>query len=199
MNRTIVLVTGCPGCGKTSFAARILKRYPTFVLSSYDKTKEEYFDRFGFDTLQERAELNKRSWLAYYSELDQLMQSGSPILTDYPFNNLVHEKDLNDIIAKNGYKALSITLDGDAETLRQRGYRRDMNDENRNFGHLLTRYHKGNFSESDRIPTMTLEEFIQTNQKKDYNLRVGKNIRIDVTDLDNIDYETAFSEIEKLF
>lgn len=198
MNKTIVLITGCPGCGKSTFAAKILERYPFFTLSSYDKTKEEYFDRFGFDSLEERSKLNQRSWDAYYKDLDNLMESGVPILTDYPFNNLVHEKSLNAIIEKNGYKALSITLDGDAEVLRIRGYRRDMNDENRNYGHLLTRYHKGDYSESDRIPTMTLEQFIATNERKDYNLRVGKNIRIDVTDTQHIDYESAFSAISSL-
>lgn len=196
--KIMVLVTGCPGCGKTTFTSKIMDRFPFFTLSSYDKVKEEFFDRYGFDSLEERAALNAKSLARYYEDLNALMKQEIPIITDYPFSRLAHEKDLNRLVSENGYQALSITLYGDLKVLLERGSSRDLADKTRNFGHMLTRYHKDHYSESDRIPVMDLKAFNEMVEKKDYFIQVGDSIRIDVTDYTTIDYETVFSTIENM-
>lgn len=197
VDSVIVFLTGCPGCGKTFFAQKILKKFPFFVLSSYDTLKEEYFDKYGFNSLEERAELNKQSLTEYYKELSDLMEKRLPILTDYPFNRLVHEDDLKSLVEKYNYKAITITLFGSPEVLLERGTKRDKTEDNRNPGHYLTSYHKDNYSESNRIPVMSLEKFIETINHKDYFMQIGKAFSIDVTDFSKIDYESVFKAIEE--
>ena len=82
--RIIVFVTGCPGSGKSHFAGILKEKFPFFYMSAYDKTKELFFDKYGFDSLEERAELNKKSLSAYYSELAMEMEKGVPIIAEYP-------------------------------------------------------------------------------------------------------------------
>ncbi|MDY5932323.1 MAG: AAA family ATPase [Candidatus Ornithospirochaeta sp.] len=194
----ILFVTGCPGSGKTGFAERIRERFPFFAISSYDALKDEYFDRYGFDSLEERAELNSRSLREYYSLLSSMMEKRMPIITDYPFNRLVHEKDLSALVTGYSYTAMTITLYGDCSVLLERGTKRDRTDSGRNPGHYLTRYHKESWSESDRIPIQSLEEFTETIERKDYFMRIGRTMAVDVTDFSKVDYEGVFSNISML-
>lgn len=193
--RIIVFVTGCPGSGKSHFARRLREKYPFFITSSYDQTKEVYFDKYGFDSLEERAELNKKSLRSYYSELSKEMEKGISIIAEYPFCKLQHEDTLKMMVEKYNYNAVTITLYGKPEVMIERGKLRDLTETNRNPGHFLSRYHKGNYSLSDMIPQMSVDEFVSFIEKKDYFMDIGKTVRIDVTDLGNIDYDSAFRAI----
>ena len=197
--RIIVFVTGCPGSGKSYFAGILKEKFPFFYMSAYDKTKELFFDKYGFDSLEERAELNKKSLSAYYSELAMEMEKGVPIIAEYPFCKLQHEAKLKELVEYYNYKALTITLYGKAEVMMDRGKMRDISDLARNPGHYLKRYHKDDYSLSDMIEPMSREEFISFVERKNYFMDIGDKVRIDVTDLDSIDYEKAYRAIELLY
>ena len=46
---------------------------------------------------------------------------------------------------------------------------------------------------------MSREEFISFVERKNYFMDIGDKVRIDVTDLDSIDYEKAYRAIELLY
>ena len=42
MKNILLIVTGCPGSGKTSFSSKLCAHYPALSLVSYDAVKEEF-------------------------------------------------------------------------------------------------------------------------------------------------------------
>lgn len=54
MKKTIVLLAGYPATGKSYLCRQILQKLPDFVVVSQDEMKEELFDRFGFDNMEEK-------------------------------------------------------------------------------------------------------------------------------------------------
>ena len=57
--KTLIIVTGGPGTGKSYAAARIQHRFQDLVPLSYDSIKEKEWDRFGFDNAEQKARLNR--------------------------------------------------------------------------------------------------------------------------------------------
>jgi adenylate kinase family enzyme len=195
MSSNLIIVTGGPGSGKTYFAKKLHAEFPTFGLYPYDALKETFFDQYGFDSLEERAKINDKSLVAYYKLLDDLMGKGKDLIIEYPFCHK-HEKSLQDLVAKHGYKATSIILSGDFHVLYDRWIKRNDNDVDRHPGHLYNRYHKGMIPDKkDLIPPMDYDEFVRSCQEKDYGIHVGHVIPVDVTDFSKIDWKAIFAQL----
>ena len=60
MKKTLVLLAGYPGTGKSYLMRQIQEAYPTFQILSPDAYKEEMWDRYGFDTMEEKKPIYKR-------------------------------------------------------------------------------------------------------------------------------------------
>lgn len=186
MSKNLIIVTGGPGSGKTYFAKRIHAAFPSFGLYPYDSLKETFFDKYGFDNLEERARINDKSLTAYYVLLDGLMEKGKDLIIEYPFCHK-HEKSLQELVTNHGYKATSIILFGDFHVLYDRWIKRDDNDKERHPGHLYSRYHKGiPLDKKDLIKPMDYDEFVRSCKAKDYGIHVGKIIPVDVTDFSSV-------------
>jgi hypothetical protein len=84
------------------------------------------------------------------------------------------------------------------QTVYQRGVNRDHLDD-RHPGHLLSQYHIETYTPEllDLVPriTPTLEEFTAAISHKVYNIELGLNIPIDVTDFSKINYEEIYQKI----
>lgn len=187
--RHLIVVTGAPGSGKSSFAHAVREKFPSFQIYPYDEVKEEFFDKEGFDSLAERDEVNRKSIAAYWDRLGKRMETGANLLIEYPFAKR-HEKTLQDLIASRGYKAMTFFLTGDPRVLWNRWKEREQTAVHRHPGHLYTRYHKGQEPRpEDRIPLMPLDVFTATGEKKDYAIRIGPLVRVDVTDFTKVDWE----------
>ena len=192
----ILIVTGPPGCGKTHFAARVKKYFPSLTVLAYDTIKERYFDEYGFNNMEEKQRVNDMSIAAFYALLKDTMQMKKNILIEYPFNKM-HEQKLGDIVSSHGYKAVTIRLTGDYRTLYERAVHRDVH-EPRNQGHLLRAYHKGApVKPEDVIPEPDFESFVAACERKNYRIEIGDAFTVDVTDYDAVDYDSLFAEIEK--
>lgn len=183
--KTIVIITGAPGTGKSYWANSILDGFEGVHLLAYDAYKECYFDKYGFDSQEEKSRLNALALEDFYQAVDVAMKRGETLVVEYPFNQS-HRQRLVDMIEENRYNGITLFLHGDMETLYRRGYRRDMAG-NRHPGHLLSRYHKGVTPQPKSIDPevqLSLEEFIESCGRKDYDIKIGKEIDVNVTDTD---------------
>lgn len=91
---------------------------------------------------------------------------------------------------------ITVLLTGDMKTLYMRGIRRDDHDK-RHPGHLLNRYHRGQpVSKEDWIQIMPFDEYVRMCREKDYDIRLGRTLTVDVTDIDAVDTKKICDEIE---
>ena len=197
--RIIIMFTGGPGTGKSGTAERFLKYLdnPDIVTVSYDKIKEKNWDRFGFDSVEQKDRLNAWSLEEMYLVIQNLMYKDSTILTEYPFYQR-HKGELKKLIDEYQYSAATVYLYADKRTVYERAMRRDALS-GRHPGHLLNVYHKETFrpemlTSKDSIKP-TFDEFFDAIRTKEYNINLGTDIPLDVTDFSKINYCALFEKI----
>ncbi len=197
--RTLIIFTGGPGTGKSGTAWRFLKYLDNdkIVKLSFDEIKEKNWDRFGFDNAEQKDRLNWWCLEEFYLTIQKRMWEGKTILIEYPFYQR-HKPKLEELINASGYDAVTIYLYADMEVVYKRSTKRDEN-ERRHPGHLLNSYHKETFkiemlhSVSRIAPSF--EEFVAAISHKEYNINLGLDIPIDVTDFSTINYEDIYQKI----
>lgn len=197
--RTLFIFTGGPGTGKSGTAERFLKYLDNdeIVKISFDQIKEKNWDIFGFDNAEQKDRLNWWCLEEFYLTIQKRMWENKTILIEYPFYQR-HKPKLEKLIQETGYCAVTIYLYSDMQTVFQRGANRDQLD-NRHPGHLLNQYHIETYTPEllnlvSRIAP-TFEEFTVAISHKVYNIELGLEIPIDVTDFSNISYEDIYQKI----
>lgn len=102
------------------------------------------------------------------------------------------------MINASGYSAVTVYLYADMKTVYERGAKRDHQDD-RHPGHLLERYHKETYT-PEQLNSISriapeFDEFVASISHKNYNVALGLDIAIDVTDFGNVDYEDIYRKI----
>lgn len=197
--RTLIIFTGGPGTGKSGTAERFLKylNNEEIMKISFDQIKEKNWDIFGFDNAKQKDRLNWWCLEEFYLTIQKQMWENKTILIEYPFYQR-HKLKLEELIKETDYSAVTIYLYSDMDTVYQRGVNRDQVDE-RHPGHLLNQYHIEAYSPelmnvvSKVAPTF--EEFTTAISHKVYNIKLGLDIPIDVTDFSKISYEEIYTKI----
>lgn len=92
MKKTLILLAGYPGTGKSYLANLILEKFPSLQFLSPDEMKEKNWDRYGFNDLAEKELLIEKSWQDYYQELEALFQQKISLISDYPFSEKQKER-----------------------------------------------------------------------------------------------------------
>ncbi len=197
--RTLIIFTGGPGTGKSGTAERFLKYLDNaeIVKISFDQIKEKNWDVFGFDNGAQKARLNCWCLEQFYLTIQKRMWENKTILIEYPFYQ-IHKQKLEELIQENGYSAVTIYLYSDMQTIYRRGANRDQLDD-RHPGHLLNQYHIETYTPEllnlVSIIAPTFEEFTAAISHKVYNIELGLDIPIDVTDFSKISYEEIYQKI----
>ena len=197
--KTLIIVTGGPGTGKSYAAAKIQKHFQDLVPLSYDSIKEKEWDRFGFDNAEQKARLNRFCLEEFYLTLQKMMWEGKQILIEYPFN-MSHRGELAALIETYGYTAITVYLHGDWRIIYDRGINRDKN-ERRHPGHLTNCYHIENGTDQNSIvqdAVLTYEQFRADIDRKNYDIRLGETIAVDVTDYKKVDFESILQQIAEV-
>ena len=200
MKKYLILLAGPPATGKSYLSRLICQALPETYTVSPDELKENLADNIGYNTLEEKVELEKVVWDYYYQALELYMKIGKQfILTEYPFS-YKQKPILEKLSTKYKYDIITIRLVCDFETLWNRRIQRDLS-EDRHLSYILSHYHYGdtcrNRSAADQL--ITKEEFAEIIQARDYNhFEMGKLYEVDVTDYSNVDYESIIEELKEL-
>ena len=200
MKKYLILLAGPPATGKSYLSRLICQALPETYTVSPDELKENLADNIGYNSLQEKVELEKVVWDYYYQALELYMKIGKQfILTEYPFS-YKQKPILEKLTTEYKYDIITIRLVCDFETLWNRRIQRDLS-EDRHLSYILSHYHYGdtcrNRSAADQL--ITKEEFAEIIQARDYNhFEMGKLYEVDVTDYSNVDYEPIIEELKEL-
>lgn len=200
MKKYLILLAGPPATGKSYLSRLICQALPETYTVSPDELKENLADNIGYNTLEEKVELEKVVWDYYYQALELYMKIGKQfILTEYPFS-YKQKPILEKLSTKYKYDIITIRLVCDFETLWNRRIQRDLS-EDRHLSYILSHYHYGDTLE-DRTAAdqlITKEEFAEIIEARDYNhFEMGKLYEVDVTDYSKVDYEPIIEEINML-
>ena len=200
MKKYLILLAGPPATGKSYLSRLICQTLPETYTVSPDELKENLADNIGYNSLEEKVELEKVVWDYYYQALELYMKIGKQfILTEYPFS-YKQKPILEKLTTEYKYDIITIRLVCDFETLWNRRIQRDLS-EDRHLSYILSHYHYGdtcrNRSAADQL--ITKEEFAEIIQARDYNhFEMGKLYEVDVTDYSNVDYEPIIEELKEL-
>ncbi|MDO4312111.1 MAG: AAA family ATPase [Eubacteriales bacterium] len=196
MKKSLILLAGYPATGKSYMCSQILSKYPQIVTVNQDEYKERKWDEFGFDNMEEKTRLEMLAWDEYYAALDENMNAGKSIISDYPFSEKQRGR-LKDLSQKYGYEVITIRLLGDIDTLYERSKKRDLNP-SRHLGHMVSRYHKGDTMEdrSQADCLVTYDIFVDRCLHKGYDkFQLGHLIDVDATDFAKIDYDGIIAKV----
>lgn len=196
MKKTLVLLAGYPGTGKSYLSSLIIKKFPAFQLLSPDELKEKNWDLYGFNNLEEKEELIQKSWNEYYSYMETYFQRGISLISDYPFSKKQKTK-ISVLTEKYGYQVITIRLIADLDVLFERQKKRDL-DNSRHLGHILTSYHKdgGAVEHSDADNLLDYKEFRHRCRTRGYGaFSLGKLYELDVTDFSRVDYDQLLKDL----
>lgn len=200
MKKYLILLAGPPATGKSYLSRLICQVLPETYTVSPDELKENLADNIGYNSLEEKVELEKVVWDYYYQALELYMKIGKQfILTEYPFS-YKQKPILEKLTTEYKYDIITIRLVCDFETLWNRRIQRDLS-EDRHLSYILSHYHYGdtcrNRSAADQL--ITKEEFAEIIQARDYNhFEMGKLYEVDVTDYSKVDYEPIIKELERM-
>ena len=200
MKKYLILLAGPPATGKSYLSRLICQALPETYTVSPDELKENLADNIGYNSLEEKVELEKVVWDYYYQALELYMKIGKQfILTEYPFS-YKQKPILEKLCTKYKYDIITIRLVCDFETLWNRRIQRDLSDD-RHLSYITSRYHYGD-TLNDRTAAdqlITKEEFAEIIQARDYNhFEMGKLYEVDVTDYSKVDYEPIIEELKEL-
>ncbi len=199
MKKTLILLAGFPGTGKTYLANKIRDWQPEFILLSPDAIKEKFWDEQGFDNLAEKEATIRLSWEYYYGKLCDYMQEGLAVMSDYPFSDKQKAR-LAALTGQYGYQVITLRMTGDLAILFERQKRRDL-DSSRHWGHVLTSYHQGQQPADRRKADALLDydEFSKRCLTRGYGeFSLGYLIKLDMTDFNAVDYEELCRQLEQL-
>lgn len=196
MDKVLILLAGLPGTGKTYLSNIIKKELGTFYMLSQDELKEQYCEVYGYNNLEEKKEIEKITWQKYFEIMDQLMQIGSNVMSDYPFSQKQKPK-IEQLVERYSYNVITIRLIADLGLLFERQKKRDLDPE-RHLSHIVTSYKKGDYladrSKADNL--LTYEEFIKRCTTRGYNtFELGKLYELDVTDYSKVNYSQLLQDI----
>lgn len=198
MDKVLILLAGLPGTGKTYLGDIIKNELGAFYHLSQDELKENYCDTYGYRNLEEKQYVELMAWAMYYEIMEQKMQTGSNILSDYPFSQK-QKPHIERLVNKYGYKVVTIRLIADLDVLFQRQKNRDL-DPTRHLSHIVTSYKKGdhlvNRSMADNL--LTYEEFIERCTTRGYDtFELGSLYEVDVTDFSKVNYPQLLKDIRE--
>lgn len=199
MKKYLILLAGSPATGKSFLVNQLTEVFPNMFVITPDEGKEILADSVGFNTLEEKAELENQVWTFYYGVLDLYMQVGKRvILSEYPFSYKQKEK-LKSMTEKYEYEVITIRLVADFDVLWGRRKQRDI-EPSRHLSHIQTHYQYGDKlkdrSKADNL--ITKEAFRKIIESRKYNqFKLGELYEVDVTDFSKVDYNQLKKKLDK--
>lgn len=192
--RTLILVAGLPGTGKSRLGERIRSRFAGCREVSIDAIKEELWDTEGFEGPEEKRALDARALEVYVERIDRAMREATVVLSDYPFS-IKQGPALAALCRERGFTPVTVRLVADLDVLYTRQRNRDL-DASRHPGHVLTRYRPGEMVpvRTDADGLLTRQEFHRRCTTRGYDtFSLGDLLEVDMTDFSTVDHDAILT------
>ena len=183
MHPTIIIVTGRPAAGKSTFA-KWLSQELKFSLVSKDSIREELFDRLGWKDRKWAQDLGKASvdMMFYFAKAELIV--GHSIIMDNAFYPPISNPRFQALKAQFNVKSIQIVCDSDRETLFRR-FKERADSGTRHPGH-------GDHDVLDEL-------YVNLADSSSPILDIGGSvIEVDTTDFAKVDYQEILRQVKKL-
>ena len=183
--KNIILITGAPATGKTTYGRLISKKFEIPFISK-DKIKETVYDAMSDNKLleyEEKRKIGSTSYSILYLISEELMKVGNSFILESNFGKQAIPV-LENLISKYKYNSLTIRFNCETQTLHKRFLKREQSEE-RHMGLVAN----GVF---DKI-----EDFKKTIDLANEFKISSNEIIVDTTDFNHIDINKLIEKIEE--
>lgn len=195
----LILITGLPATGKTSFAEYLSKNMKIPMVSK-DVIKEHLYDTIGFKNRAEKVTLGVAAMDIMYHFAKMHLEVGQPLILENNFED-VSKPGLEILIDKYKCKTITIRFCTDINVLIKRFLVRDRSPE-RHRGHVVNTQ----YPEIEGAPTLSMEaqainpeQFLNAvEQRGMLNFSIGgEEIVVDTTDFSKVSYKAILLQIKE--
>ena len=119
MSRYLIIIHGSPASGKTYISQWLSKKLHLPLLAK-DDLKEELFNHFEYDSINDSKKIGAASFDLLWLLLDKLMPFGSPYIIETAFHLKFSTPKILELTEKYDYKPIQVYCYADKDTLLQR-------------------------------------------------------------------------------
>ena len=181
MKNTMILLSGMPATGKTTFAMWLSQKLRA-PLVSYDHILAKLTQMEGKDSgsLKDHPDFRRIPYEFFLFEMEEMMRSSALFIAEYIFSSKMVEL-LEQLSGKYGYQVINIHMNAAAETAYRRFTERNIRD-----------------AESKKMrPAVSLEDFCEATKQNQEFLYGTHLIEVDAEDLSQISYESIYETVQK--
>ncbi len=195
MKPCLIMITGLPGSGKSSFCAYASRKLNLPVLEK-DHYKEILFDDIGFKSREEKLKLGTAAMNIMYDHARQLLKMGMSVIMDNNFEN-ASLPGIKKLASETGCRLITVRFEDDIAAIHRRFLKRDK-DPRRHRGHAVNTCYPETDGRDEYVP-MGLEEFERKFRERGMMSFYpgGKLIRVNVDSFRNFSNEKVLSRLTK--
>lgn len=195
MKPCLIMITGLPGSGKSSFCAYASRKLNLPVLEK-DHYKEILFDDIGFKSREEKLKLGTAAMNIMYDHAQQLLKMGMSVIMDNNFEN-ASLPGIKKLASETGCRLITVRFEDDIAAIHRRFLKRDR-DPRRHRGHAVNTCYPETDGRDEYVP-MGLEEFERKFRERGMMSFYpgGKLIRVNVDSFRNFSNEKVLSRLTK--
>lgn len=195
MKPCLIMITGLPGSGKSSFCAYASRKLNLPVLEK-DHYKEILFDDIGFKSREEKLKLGTAAMNIMYDHAQQLLKMGMSVIMDNNFEN-ASLPGIKKLASETGCRLITVRFEDDIAAIHRRFLKRDK-DPRRHRGHAVNTCYPETDGRDEYVP-MSLEEFERKFRERGMMSFYpgGKLIRVNVDSFRNFSNEKVLSRLKK--
>ncbi len=195
MKPCLIMITGLPGSGKSSFCAYAARKLNLPVLEK-DHYKEILFDDIGFKSREEKLKLGTAAMDIMYDHARQLLKMGMSVIMDNNFEN-ASLPGIKKLASETGCRLITLRFEDDIAAIHRRFLKRDK-DPRRHRGHAVNTCYPETEGKDEYVP-MGLEEFERKFMERGMMSFYpgGKLIRVNVDSFRNFSNEKVLSRLVK--
>lgn len=193
----IIILAGMPATGKSTLAAKLQQKFGYPILEK-DYIKEGLFDTLGFSCYAEKRALDVAANEVLLRWMGAMIKAGQSMIIDNNFD-ADSAKKLDQLLADNHCKVVTVFMNGDPQVLYERYVQRDSQGL-RHLGHAM-QTHYPPLEGEDTTFHMTREGFDQRFLRlgMDRLSWGGPQIKVDATVLEKIDADAVIEQISNIF